>query len=264
MMNDTPVSPAPSTGTGAASARKKPATRRVGTFTMGLCLIFCGTLLCVFLIKPSLAVLHLFRFSPLILVALGVELLISHLRFPRIRLKYDFLSIVVCSLVLLAGLTGTTAGICAEVVFNVPAQTASLRNDIRETCAGLLADEPVEALLVDFDYYHDFESLMQLYGITKNEMYTDSSLSLTVRLSGRYDDAGAFARASKQVIHILHENRICPGSLLLEGQSPFEDQLYQLSLDGLFAHSLTTQQLTQLADSSVSAPQTQTQLQSDE
>lgn len=66
--------------------------RRVGTFTLGLMLIFIGILVPISLIYKEQA-LYLFNFLPLVLVALGVEILIYALKFKEEKLRYDGLSI---------------------------------------------------------------------------------------------------------------------------------------------------------------------------
>lgn len=49
--------------------------RRVGTLTMGLALVVVGAALCVGLFFPNVDFLLLFKLSPLVLVALGCEVI---------------------------------------------------------------------------------------------------------------------------------------------------------------------------------------------
>lgn len=93
--------------------------RRVGTVTMGIALIATGILLCVSMFYPSLEVWMMFRFAPLLLVLLGVEILVSHARAKGKAFKYDGLSMVVCSIIILfaMGVTSVTAAFLYETGF---------------------------------------------------------------------------------------------------------------------------------------------------
>lgn len=101
-----PEQPAPAGGPDAApqsAAPQPPRVRRVGTFTMGVTMILVGVLLVCSLLGWGLQLEWVFRFSPLILVALGVEVLVGAFS-KGTKLKYDFLSIFVCGILTLAAL----------------------------------------------------------------------------------------------------------------------------------------------------------------
>ncbi|WP_294499022.1 hypothetical protein [uncultured Gemmiger sp.] len=94
---------APETAPQAAGACPRK-VRRVGTFTFGVVLVLAGALLVLSLFLPALDLWRVLRFAPLILVALGIEVLVYAAR-PDVKLKYDFLGMVVCFL-LLVGVGG--------------------------------------------------------------------------------------------------------------------------------------------------------------
>lgn len=239
-MNETSVVPAVE----APKKKKKPASRRVGTFTMGLCLILGGIFLCVFLIRPEPRMLQLLQFSPVVLISLGIELLISHFRFPKARLKYDFLSVIVCFFVLLFGACGAAAGIAADVALNVPVRMDNWRDEIRGTCAGLLADEKIEAMDVSINNgRYDWEQVLSIYAKDADEIYSDADLTISLHLSGEYDTED-FAKEAKAVIRALHEGAVHPGQLLITAAG--EDVPFLLELDGLFAHKLSVAELEAL------------------
>lgn len=79
--------------------------RRVGTVTMGLTLIGVGVLFLMSLLFHNVEVSYWLRFSPAILVFLGIEILISNFSRKNDKLKYDFLSIFF-SFVLIFGSLG--------------------------------------------------------------------------------------------------------------------------------------------------------------
>ena len=69
--------------------KKTPSVRRIGTFTMGITLVLVGILLLVFLFHPF-GPTPLLRFSPLLLVLLGVEILFQYFHNHGQNLRYDF------------------------------------------------------------------------------------------------------------------------------------------------------------------------------
>lgn len=75
--------------------------RRVGTFTFGVTLVAAGLAMTAALFFPALDLRLFLRFSPLVLIFLGTEVLLSARKEGRI--KYDWLGMLLCFfLVLLA------------------------------------------------------------------------------------------------------------------------------------------------------------------
>lgn len=87
-----------------AAAAPKPVVireRRVGTFTFGVTLVVAGLTMTAALFFPALDLRVFLRFSPLVLILLGTEVLLSSRKEGRI--KYDWLGMFLCFfLVLLA------------------------------------------------------------------------------------------------------------------------------------------------------------------
>lgn len=73
--------------------------RRVGTFTFGVILLAAGVLLIAHLLVPSMNLDYIIRFSPVVLIFLGIEVLIYAAR-PDVTVKYDFLSMFACAFIL--------------------------------------------------------------------------------------------------------------------------------------------------------------------
>lgn len=73
--------------------------RRVGTFAFGLTLIAAGVLLLCTILMPGFDPRPVLRLAPVILIALGIEVLVYAAR-PGIKLKYDFLSMLGCAFIL--------------------------------------------------------------------------------------------------------------------------------------------------------------------
>lgn len=78
-----------------------PRERRVGTFTFGVTLVAAGLAMTAALLFPVLDLRLFLRFSPLVLILLGTEVLLSARK--EVRMKYDWLGMLLCFfLVLLA------------------------------------------------------------------------------------------------------------------------------------------------------------------
>ncbi|WP_294853731.1 hypothetical protein [uncultured Oscillibacter sp.] len=78
-----------------------PRERRVGTFTFGVTLVAAGLAMTAALFYPALDLRVFLRFSPLVLILLGTEVLLSSRKEGRI--KYDWLGMLLSFfLVLLA------------------------------------------------------------------------------------------------------------------------------------------------------------------
>lgn len=67
--------------------------RRVGTFTFGLLILVVGVVMLIQILVPSFDAVAVAKFAPAALVLLGIEILLYSAR-PNVKLKYDFLSVV--------------------------------------------------------------------------------------------------------------------------------------------------------------------------
>lgn len=69
-------------------------TRRVGSITCGILLIVFGVLFILHMLVPAITYTFIFRFWPLILVFLGLEIIISNVKAGETIMKYDLGAIV--------------------------------------------------------------------------------------------------------------------------------------------------------------------------
>lgn len=90
--------------------------RRVGTVTMGFSMIAAGVILLCWLFEwiDNRTLLWLCRLAPLMLVGIGAELCIWGAAGEKVRLKYDFLSLIFCGLLLCLCLGMCTLAILAR------------------------------------------------------------------------------------------------------------------------------------------------------
>lgn len=81
-------------------------TRRVGTLAFALVLILAGVLLMLYQLVPGLDLLWILKFSPAILIVLGIELLFYSSK-PDAKVRFDWLSMLGCAFILC--IVGTAA-----------------------------------------------------------------------------------------------------------------------------------------------------------
>lgn len=67
--------------------------RRVGSIAFALVLIAAGILLIVYQFVPQFDLLKILKFSPVILIALGIEMLVYSAR-PDVKVKFDWLAML--------------------------------------------------------------------------------------------------------------------------------------------------------------------------
>lgn len=67
--------------------------RRVGSIAFALVLIAAGVLLIVYQLVPQFDLLKILKFSPVILIALGIEMLVYSAR-PDVKVKFDWLAML--------------------------------------------------------------------------------------------------------------------------------------------------------------------------
>lgn len=125
-----------------ASEETRP-QRRVGTFTLGVVLVAAGCAMLASLLRPELDIGWLLKASPLILVALGVETLLSARGGGRV--KYDWLGMILCFLL-----------VGAAMVFYAAAWAYENGEFFNAYNCSRYADET--SFRMDYDFFNGFDS----------------------------------------------------------------------------------------------------------
>ena len=192
--NVVPVSPAP-------ALRPAPRTRRVGTLTLGFALIVVGVCLCIYLFWPSFNIFFVMKLVPLLLVVLGAELLWFTFRRPDERIRYDFLSTVMCALIFIGAFGCVTAAKYAEVA-SADNRSARLCDeweaDITQQLSGV-SDVTGLDTYIDFDDWAMIESGIpsDLGDAVGRGLIRHASVY--VQLKGGYESEDAFFAACEKV-----------------------------------------------------------------
>lgn len=231
----------PETRPEAAKLQDAP-RRRVGSLTMGACLIAAGIFFLCYYFVPGFDWQLVVRIAPAAaLVLLGCEVLFFAAR-PG-RWKYDFVSVLVC-LVLIA---------CCFGLSLLPAvwdEIDPARGQTEAKLSKAYTAQVYEALRKENpdlrlrDVYTD----LYLYANSVDDLQelqpSDGHLSLTVMLYGPYDSTGAFAQDCRSVAGTVRAGTLQPDELRIvwspdndPGQSLDSGTLqrveqYTLELDG--------------------------------
>lgn len=231
----------PETRPEAAKLQDAP-RRRVGSLTLGACLIAAGIFFLCYYFVPGFDWQLVVRIAPAAaLVLLGCEVLFFAAR-PG-RWKYDFVSVLVC-LVLIA---------CCFGLSLLPAvwdEIDPARGQTEAKLSKAYTAQVYEALRKENpdlrlrDVYTD----LYLYANSVDDLQelqpSDGHLSLTVMLYGPYDSTGAFARDCRSVACTVRAGTLQPDELRIvwspdndPGQSLDSGTLqrveqYTLELDG--------------------------------
>lgn len=236
-----PENAAPRAGKHPAAQSDAP-RRRVGSLTLGTCLIAAGIFFLCYYFVPGFDWQLVVRIAPAAaLVLLGCEVLFFAAR-PG-RWKYDFMSVFVC-LVLIA------VCMCLSFVPVVWSEIDPARGQNEMKLSKAYTTQVYEALRKENpdlrlrDVYTD----LYLYANSVDDLQelqpSDGHLSLTVMLYGPYDSTGAFAQDCRSVAGTVRAGTLQPDELRIvwspdndPGQSLDSGTLqrveqYTLELDG--------------------------------
>lgn len=237
---------------------KQPPLRRVGSFTLGACLIAAGIFLLLTYFVPGFPTQPVLRIIPAAgLVMLGGEVLFFAAR-PG-RWKYDFWSVLIC-LVLMAGCFGLSL---------LPVVWEEISPERRQTELRLGQEYTAEV----YDQIKTAAPEVRVKNIhgnaylysSKTETLRDldaggGHLSLTVVLFGDYDSVQAFAQDCRRVTDAVQQCSALPDELRIAwapdndpGQSLATGTLqrveqYTLELDGIAQLDWTAEQMAKQTD----------------
>ena len=232
---------------------KQPPLRRVGSFTLGVCLIAAGIFFLLTYFVPGFPTQPVLRIVPAAgLVMLGGEVLFFAAR-PG-RWKYDFWSVLIC-LVLMAGC------FCLSLLPVVWEEIGPERNQASmKLSQQYTADAYAQIRKSDPDApVKDISGNVYLYtGAVKTLEDIDGGsgyVTLDVELSGSYGSAEQFAQACRSMTDAVQQCRPQPDTLIFAwspdndpGQSLTAGTLqrveqYTLELDGIAQLDWTAEQM---------------------
>lgn len=228
-------------------------TRRVGTFTMALCLIFVGLLLLAHIVFPGISYITIARFSPLILVLFGVEILVANALHRDAKLKYDILSVFI-SLVLIGG--SLIASVVPEIIHN-----EFTSNRVNNRLEATLQQSSADALgqldgldVTNIEWYVNVQGGEFSQDMAVADIRPEHYVQVRVFMPANYADKLAFTQECKRVADVLlaqvpHINYASFYSFRENSERYFSDVRYSLWIENSFQFSLAAETLAQQVES---------------
>ena len=214
----------------------QPKVRRVGFFTLGIALILTGGCIAVSMMLPDFPLFTVAKLAPLVLVALGVEVLWANARKGDARLKYDLLSMFVCFVLICVSMGAATLPVLLRYYGPDREYTEQrLEQELEQQVY-----EKLPAGIVQDGYsYVDLNRMEFDREMTLADLKTEDLVRLNLTLAGTYADESAFAEACAQTLPALREL----GVDQVDFHSENGDDQWELQIGGPFQMNADAQEL---------------------
>lgn len=255
-MSETVTAPQGNVRSAPARTEEKAPVRRVGSVTLGLCLIAAGIFFLCYHFWAGFDAQLVLKIAPAVgLCALGAEVLIFAAK-PE-RWKYDFMSVFVC-LVLMACCFGLS------VLPQVWDEFGPQRTEVSERLSDEYTDAAYAALTrsapdirlrdvrghIGLSSSTAAETLDDVAALTESE----ADRSLTVELRGPYADKAAFAADCRALTDALLALKLPPYHVTFTCASGGEPDYWSLSLAGDAQLHWTAEEMAQEAEGTSDSP----------
>lgn len=164
--------------------------RRVGTLAFALVLILAGVLLMLYQIVPAFNLLQIVKFSPAILIVLGIEMLVYSAK-PDVLVKFDWLAML-----------GTAFTLCVVGAAALLPLAISEWGPARSNAISRIETEKVDALYSALTADPELKAKTGYCGVNvwfnhdaggSYTLQSGDDCALNVTLTGPYADAESFA-----------------------------------------------------------------------
>ena len=165
-------------------------TRRVGTLAFALVLILAGVLLMLYQIVPAFNLLQIVKFSPVILIVLGIEMLVYSTK-PDVLVKFDWLAML-----------GTAFTLCVVGAAALLPLAVSEWGPARSSAISRIETEKVDALYSALTADPELKAKTGYCGVNvwfnhgaggSYTLQSGDDCVLNATLTGPYADAESFA-----------------------------------------------------------------------
>lgn len=217
--------------------QERPKVRRVGFFTLGIALILTGGCIAASMILPDFPLFTVAKLAPLVLVALGVEVLWANARKGDAQLKYDLLSMFVCFVLICASMGAATLPILLR--YYGPDREYTERR-LEQELEEQLNEKLPDGIVLDGYSYVDLNRMEFDREMTLADLKTEDLVRVNLTLAGAYADENAFAEACAQMLPALREL----GVDQVDFHSEKGDDQWELQIGGPFQMNASAQELT--------------------
>lgn len=216
--------------------QERPKVRRVGFFTLGIALILTGSCIAASMILPDFPLFTVAKLAPLVLVALGVEVLWANARKGDAQLKYDLLSMFVCFVLICASMGAATLPILLR--YYGPDREYTERR-LEQELEEQLNEKLPDGIVLDGYSYVDLNRMEFDREMTLADLKTEDLVRVNLTLAGAYADENAFAEACAQMLPALREL----GVDQVDFHSENGDDQWELQIGGPFQMNASAQEL---------------------
>ncbi len=222
-----------------------PRVHRVGTLTMGFSLIATGIIALISTFYPGFDLTAAFKLSPVIFIFLGIEILIAYFFHKEERIRYDFLSGIVCFLLIcgglvLAALPTVWSYVGPEAQFAREQAEYEVENNIYQALQSIPSVESV-SVDTDLSYRVPFTA-----GSDLEKLAARARIHVYANLSGPFADEKSFAEAGKTLLNQLNSLPYQFRSVTIEYSD--ESKRFDLNLSTPFQYQISVDKLTNLVD----------------
>ncbi len=222
---------------------QKPKVRRVGTVTLGIVLIVVGVLLIWALFDPNFSIGTIAKFSPVILILVGAEMIIGYFCSGGNKVKYDFLSMLVCFLLIFGGLVGSIVPNVVRAGLGWNQMEERIHNEVEDAIYEGTKDlQTIDSIYLDLYgtsiWNGDYTRFPTYQEIMDDQNYR---VYLHVNLRGDYESGTALAQDAKEIV-----DRVRGLNIPLENVTfNYDGEQYSgnLELDGWYNLDLTAEEM---------------------
>ena len=218
-------------------------TRRVGTLAFALVLILAGVLLMLYQIVPAFNLLQIVKFSPVILVVLGIEMLVYSAK-PDVLVKFDWLAML-----------GTAFTLCVVGAAALLPLAVSEWGPARSSAINRIETEKVDALYSALTAAPELKAKTGYCGVNvwfnhgaggSYTLQSGDDCVLNTTLTGPYADAESFAADCIGIMQLAADKNLGFTSYHFSSGEDTDDGIsYYLDCVASYPAGLTAAQVAQ-------------------
>lgn len=218
-------------------------TRRVGTLAFALVLILAGVLLMVYQLVPRFNLLQIVKFSPIILVVLGIEMLVYSAK-PDVLVKFDWLAML-----------GTAFTLCVVGAAALLPLAVSEWGPARSSAISRIETEKVDALYSALTADPELKAKTGYCGVNvwfnhgaggSYTLQSGDDCVLNATLTGPYADAESFAADCIGIMQLAADKNLGFTSYHFSSGEDTDDGIsYYLDCVASYPAGLTAAQVAQ-------------------
>ena len=218
-------------------------TRRVGTLAFALVLILAGVLLMLYQIVPAFNLLQIVKFSPAILIVLGIEMLVYSAK-PDVLVKFDWLAML-----------GTAFTLCVVGAAALLPLAVSEWGPARSSAISRIETEKVDALYSALTADPELKAKTGYCGVNvwfnhgaggSYTLQSGDDCVLNATLTGPYADAESFAADCIGIMQLAADKNLGFTSYHFSSGEDTDDGIsYYLDCVASYPAGLTAAQVAQ-------------------